>query len=141
MSRFLRAPRAAIAVLGLSMLLLADGLTGSPANIAIAAVDVAPDADSTVSDAATCALGFADIDSKSGMSLHGVSLVPRGAIAVGYDRRSVPGHNGLRVPATLINRGNEWQRVPTIGPGDEDGFMAVTTRGSDTWAVGLDAVR
>ena len=141
MPRFLRAPRAAIVVLGLSLLLLADGLAAVPDRIVVAAKEDRRDAQSAVTDAVACAHGFADIDTKSDMSLHGVTLSPRGAIAVGYDRRSVPGHNGIRVPATLLNRGNGWQRVNTLGPGDEDGLMAVTTRGSNTWAVGFTTIK
>ena len=88
-----------------------------------------------------CAQGFVEVDSKTNMSLHGVTETGKGTIAVGYARRSTPGHSGLRAPATIVNRGDDWTRVPSSGPGDEDGLMAVAWReDADTWAVGFTTI-
>lgn len=137
MSRTSRAPWTIASALGLALLLLADGAAVLPDRVAVAAKDRADDPPASSVDAVVCAQGFADIETKTEMSLHGVTLVPKGALAVGYSRQQVPGHNGVRAPATLVNRGNEWERVPTLGPGTEDGLMGVATGRGSTWAVGF----
>ncbi|RKY15284.1 MAG: hypothetical protein DRQ55_19745, partial [Planctomycetota bacterium] len=134
--------RALITTLGFSLLLLADSLALVPGSTVMATDD--PDAAVEVAEdisSFTCESGFEDIDSKLGMSLHGVTEFPRGALAVGYTRRRDSAGFGRRTPATLINRGSEWTRVFTGSPGDEDGLMAVATRqDSDTWAVGWTTI-
>lgn len=137
MPRFPRASRASAAALGLCLLLLADGPALLPGHGVSAAKERAGADGQPVADAVVCAQGFTDIESKAEMSLHGVTLVPRGAIAVGYGRRQSPGHNGVRAPATLVHRGTAWERVSTRGPGTEDGLMAVATGKGGTWAVGF----
>ena len=136
MSRIPRAPRAATVALGLCLLLLAEGAT-LPGGVVSAAKDRAKQSAQPVAEAVVCAQGFTDIETKTEMSLHGVTLVPKGAIAVGYSRRSIPGHNGVRTPATLTYRAGEWERVSTLGPGTEDGLMAVASGEDNTWAVGF----
>lgn len=127
-------------------MLLADGLTVGSGHAVLGAKDDGKPEDSgritsaTTADgeAVVCAQGFVEIDSKTNMSLHGVTQNGRSSIAVGYARRSSPGHNGVRVPATIVNRGDGWTRVAASSPGDEDGLMAVAWRDdAETWAVGF----
>ncbi|MGD8684631.1 MAG: hypothetical protein PVG27_11845, partial [Chloroflexota bacterium] len=134
--------RATFVALGLAVLLLADGLATLPDHVVRAAKGETTGQQSSVADVVVCAPGFDDVETKPGMSLHGVARVPKGAIAVGYARRSLPGHNGVRVPATLINRGKGWTRLPTASAGDEDGLMAVASRGGgQPWAVGFTTIK
>jgi len=139
MSCYHRRPlRALITAFGLSLLLLADGLAVAPAPAAAAADEATDGAGGTATEAVACASGFSDVDSKVNMSLYGVALTGRGAIAVGYVRRKSPGHTGRRAPASLIHRAGEWSRVFAGSPGEEDGLMAVTWRDkARTWAVGF----
>ncbi len=145
-SRFLWSKRAPLAVLGLTLVLLTDGLAVAPGHPVLGAKDeAAARGGGRITSVATadgesvvCAAGFVDIDNKTNMALHGVSRTDGGLIAVGYARRSTPGHNGVRAPAAMVDRGNGWTRMPASGPGDEDGLMAVDWReGMDTWAVGF----
>jgi len=142
MSCFRGSLRALTAALGLSLLLLADGLAVGPGH-AVAAQDDATTTD-PVSDEApvVCVAGFDQVDTRVGMSLHGVTLLDRGAMAVGYARRQDDDEFGRRTPATLLNDGAGWSRIATGSPGDEDGLMAVVTReDSGTWAVGWTTIR
>ena len=149
MSRFRGPEYASVVVLGLALLLLADGLSVLPGHTVRAAKGERDgNGSGRISSATTasgetvvCAQGFANVDSKGNMSLHGVTRTGKGTIAVGYTRRSTPGHSGVRAPATIVNRGNGWSRVFTTGPGDEDGLMAVAWREeADTWAVGFTTI-
>ena len=90
MSRFPRAPRVANVALGLSLLLLVEGVV-LPGSVVSAAKDRVEEQAQPVAEAVVCAQGFTDVDTKTEMSLHGVTLVPKGALAVGYSRRSIPG--------------------------------------------------
>ncbi len=142
MSRSPTLQRSLIAALGLSMLLLADGLFAMPAQRASAAGGATEGAGATApSEAIVCASGFDQVDSKAGMSLHGVTLLDRGAMAVGYARQRDDDVFGRRTPATLLNDGSHWSRIFTSSPGNEDGLMAVATReDAGTWAVGWTTV-
>jgi len=149
MSRFQRLKRAPVAVLGLSLLLLADGLAVVPGHSVLGAKDESqPGGGSRITSATAadgesvvCAQGFVEVDSKVNMALHGVTQTGKGTIAVGYGRRSTPGHSGVRAPATVVTRGDDWTRVSSSGPGDEDGLMAVSWReDADTWAVGFTTI-
>ncbi len=129
--------RALITALGLALLLLADGLAVAPGH-AVVAKEAGDGEGGGATDVVDCASGFSDVDSKVDMSLYGVALTGRGAIAVGYTRRRDPGDNGTRAPASIVNQGGEWSRVPTVSPGDEDGLMAVAWRDdTETWAAGF----
>ncbi len=138
--------RAPLIALGLSVLLLADGLAIAPGHAVLGAKDdreqngsgKITSADNAKGEPVVCAQGFVEVDSKTNMSLHGVTRTGKGTIAVGYARRSIPGHSGLRAPVSVVNRGNDWNRVVASSPGDEDGLMSVAWRDdSDTWAVGF----
>ena len=139
MSCFRCGPRRVLMIaLGLSLLLLADGLAVAPGPAAVGASEVTDGAGGTATEAVACASGFSDVASKVGMSLHGVALTGRGAIAVGFVRRKDPGHSGYRAPASLINRAGEWSRVFIGSTGKEDGLMAVAWRDeARPWAVGF----
>ncbi len=146
MSCFRGLKRAPLIALGLSVLLLSDGLTVGPGHVARAAQDAADgngsgritSADNAEGESVVCAQGFVEVDSKTNMSLHGVTKTPKGTVAVGYARRSIPGHSGLRAPSSIVNRGDEWTRIGASSPGEEDGLMAVAWReDADTWAVGF----
>ena len=150
MSRFPRLKRVPLALLGLSLLLVADGLAVAPGHAALGAKDANQQSDGGRITSATaadgepvvCAAGFVEVDNKTNMALHGVARTGKSTIAVGYARRSTPGHSGVRAPATVINRGgNEWTRIVSDGPGDEDGLMAVAWReDAETWAVGFTTI-
>ncbi len=142
MSCFHLPVRALIPALGLSLLLLAGGPAVVPPHDAVAAGDATGETDGAVAaDAMACVMGFDQVDSKVGMSLHGVTLLGRGAMAVGYARQSDDDDFGRRTPATLLNDGSQWSRVSTTSPGNEDGLMAVATQpGAGTWAVGWTTV-
>ncbi|MEX1295861.1 MAG: VCBS repeat-containing protein [Candidatus Limnocylindrales bacterium] len=146
MPRFPRSKRVPVIALGLSLLLLIDGLAVGSGHAVLGAKDGSgrdeggriTSATTQDGEAVVCAQGFVEVDSASNMSLHGVTQTGKNAIAVGYARRSTPGHNGVRAPATMINRGSGWERVPASSPGDEDGLMAVAWRDdAETWAVGF----
>ncbi len=150
MSCFHRCRRVLITALTLS-LLLSDGLAVLPGHAELAghvvvAANDATVADETAGDSAggdtlICASGFDQVDSKLGMSLHGVALVGQGALAVGYARRGDDDDFGRRTPATLINSNGQWTRIRTSSPGREDGLMAVDSRtGAGTWAVGWTTI-
>ncbi len=142
MSCFRGSLRALTAALGLSLLLLADGFAVVPGH-AVAAQDDATGTDPVADEApVACVAGFDQVDTRVGMSLHGVTLLDRGAMAVGYARRQDDDEFGRRTPATLLNDGRGWSRIVTGSPGDEDGLMAVVTReDSGTWAVGWTTIR
>ena len=129
--------------LSLSILLLVDALAIGSGHAVVAVDD--PDASAVAevtADAAACTFGFGDIENKSGMSLHGVTLTGGGAIAVGFSRNSDSDEIGKRRPATMVYRADEWTRVHTGSPGDEDGLNAVASReGAATWAVGFTTVK
>lgn len=145
MPRF-RGPKRIPVALGLSLMLLVDALAVAPGQAVLGAKDGSRSDDggritsatTSEGEAVVCAQGFVEVDSKTNMSLHGVTQTGRSTIAVGYARRSSPGHNGVRAPATIVNRGNGWTRIPADSPGDEDGLMAVAWRDdAETWAVGF----
>jgi hypothetical protein len=130
-------------VLGLSLLLLTDGLPVGLAHVTVASEDpdqvIEPPEDIS---GYTCASGFADIDSKVETSLHGVTLVKYGALAVGFTRRRDSAEFGRRRPAAVFNRTGVWERVWADSPGAEDGLMAVAAkRGALAWAVGFTTIR
>ncbi|MFO7532548.1 MAG: VCBS repeat-containing protein [Candidatus Limnocylindrales bacterium] len=141
MSCFPAPPRTLITALGLSLLLLADGLVAAPGPV-MGADEVADGAGVSASgDAVVCASGFDQVDSRVGISLHGVTLLDEGAMAVGYARQRDDDDFGRRTPATLLNDGSQWSRVFTGSPGQEDGLMAVaTSEDAGTWAVGWTTV-
>jgi hypothetical protein len=89
-----------------------------------------------------CTPGFQDVVDRVDLSLHGVALTgPNTAVAVGYARRNTPGRSGIRVPASIVYRNGRWTRLPTRGPGDEDGLMAVASaRRTATWSVGFTTI-
>jgi hypothetical protein len=145
-SRFRGLKRAPSIALGLSLSLLVAGLPLGPGPVARAAQDAAEpngsgritSADNAEGESVVCAQGFVEVDSKTNMSLHGVTETDKGTIAVGYARRSTPGHSGVRAPASIVDRGDGWTRVGASSPGSEDGLMAVAWRDdADTWAVGF----
>ena len=139
-SRLRGLKRAPLIALGLSLLLLSDGRAVWPDHVARAAQDAAEgngsgritSADTAEGESVVCAQGFVEVDSKANMSLHGVTRTPKGTIAVGYARRSVPGHSGLRAPSSIVNSGDGWSRIGASSPGEEDGLMAVD------WRLGTD---
>jgi hypothetical protein len=134
-------PRTLITALGLSLLLLADGLVATPGPVVGASEAEDGAGASASSEVVACASGFDQVDSKVGISLHGVALLEGGAMAVGYARQRDDDDFGRRTPATLLNDGSQWSRVFTGSPGREDGLMAVATRaGAGTWAVGWTTV-
>jgi hypothetical protein len=145
---FRRLKCAPLVTLGLSLLLLADGLALGPGQVVLGAQDGRTENSGPITSATSaqgepvvCAQGFVDVETKTNMALHGVTQTGKGTVAVGYTRRSTPGHSGVRAPATLVLRGNTWDRVFTTSPGDEDGLMAVTWADSaDTWAVGFTSI-
>jgi hypothetical protein len=148
-SRIHRLKRAPLAALGLSLLLLADSLALAPGHLVLGAQDERSDVDpgritsatTTSGESVVCAQGFVEVDNKANMSLHGVTRTGKNTIAVGYLRRSTPGHSGVRAPAALIRRGSGWDRVSMASPGGEDGLMAVDwANGVDTWAVGFTTI-
>jgi hypothetical protein len=142
MSCFPALPRTLITALGLSLLLLSDGLVAAPGPV-MGADEVADDAGASASsEAVVCASGFDQVESKVGISLHGVTLLEGGAMAVGYARQRDDDDFGRRTPATLLNDGNQWSRVFASSPGREDGLMAVATHeDAGTWAVGWTTVK
>lgn len=141
MPYFSRLGRIVPIALGLSALLLADALVAVPG-----AVTAAGDEDGGVDGAVTsanlvCAAGFDETSSKADMSLHGVTLTNRGAVAVGFSRRRQPDVDGRRRPAAIVNAADRWTRVYAGSPGDEDGLVAVASRNSnDAWAVGFTTI-
>ncbi len=144
MSYFPRLGLTVPVVLSLTIVLLADAFAVAPGHIAVAADQSRP-ASETVRDALpspVCTYGFGDIDSKSDMSLHGVTLTDKGALAVGFTRRRGSDEFGRRSPAALVNREDGWSRVYTGSPGNEDGLIAVSSRdGTATWAVGFTTIK
>ncbi len=139
MSCFHGCRRVLITALTLS-LLLSDGLAVLPGHAEMPGHAVVA-ATSTSGDALICASGFDQVDSKLGMSLHGVALLDQGALAVGYARRGDDDDFGRRTPASLINSNGQWTRIRTNSPGREDGLMAVDSRrGAGTWAVGWTTI-
>lgn len=128
--------------LSLSVLLLVDALAVGSGHAAVAAGD--PNASSEAplrAEAVACTYGFGDTENKSDMSLHGVTLTDNGAVAVGFTRRRQSDELGRRTPATIVHRSDEWTRVYTGSPGEEDGLTAVASRnGDDTWAVGFTTI-
>ena len=149
MSHFRGLKRAPSIALGLTLLLLLDGLTVVPAHVALAAQGVTGQSDggkiTSAEDAdgesVVCAQGFVEVDTKANMSLHGIARTGKGIVAVGYGRRNSPGHNGVRAPASMVNRGDGWTRVGASSPGEEDGLMSVAWReDAETWAVGFTTI-
>jgi hypothetical protein len=136
-----RAARRVVAVLGLSLLLLSDGLAGwsggdAPTARAAGGADVPSVPSVTSMD--DCVSGFDDTDSQGAMSLHGVALTSRGALAVGFTRAGEDDDFGKRRPASMWNVAGRWTRVPLDSPGDEDGLVAVTAApGGTAWAAGF----
>ncbi len=137
--------RLTVIALGLSLLLLTD----LPATWSGGAVVAAEDGDvatilDPVGDAdpvVKCASGFGDTDSKAALALHGVALVGRGALAVGFSRAGEDDDFGQRRPASVYNTGGVWNRVAASSPGVEDGLVAVTAAdGGTAWAVGFTTI-
>ena len=137
--------------LALALLLLADvsaALSGGAdaADAArAAALPEKPVAGISVEESASssaCISGFGAMDSKAGLSLLGVTLTGRGALAVGFSRVSSGEELGMRRPASMFRAGDEWARVPAASHGSEDGLVAVTSDGGGSaWAVGFTTSR
>ena len=134
-----------LVALGLSVLLLAEALTPSDGQRALAASE----AEAVISQAVTaeeatmaCDAGFGDTDSKADMTLQGVTLTDRGALAVGFSKTGLDEDLGQRRPAAIYNSDDQWTRVRAFSPGAEDGLVAVTAAGGGTaWAVGFTTIR
>ena len=132
----------AVVALGLSAMLLADSFAVVPGHAVDAAAGARQGDDaSDTADALVCSSGFGDIRTKTDMSLHGVALTNRGAIAVGFTRRRQPSDLGHRRTAAIYNSAGRWLRTYTGSPGDEDGLVAVAAgRRNDAWAVGFTTI-
>ena len=86
-------------------------------------------------------LSFGQVASTSDMSLHGVTVTDRGAVAVGFSRTRGNGDLGRRRAASIVNRTGEWDRVFAGSPGEEDGLTAIASRGDGKpWAVGFTTI-
>jgi hypothetical protein len=149
-----RFARAVLVALGLSLMLLVDGLASVAAQSAedasaeVASAEVASSAEALVGealppagDAVVCDAGVGTTDLRADMALHGVTLTNHGALAVGFSRAGLSDELGQRRPAAIATVGGEWIRVRASGPGAEDGLVAVTAAGGSTaWAVGFTTI-
>lgn len=130
--------------LALAVLLLADAtaLAGDGAAAAKAEPPGIPLAGTDSADATACVSGFGSMDTKAGLSLLGVTLTGRGALAVGFSRISSGEELGTRRPASMFRADDEWARVPAASRGKEDGLVAVASDGGGSaWAVGFTTSR
>jgi hypothetical protein len=136
--------RAVLVALGLSLVLLANGLApvaAQSAETASAPEALIGEALPSADDVVVCDAGIGATDTKADMALHGVTLTDQGALAVGFSRAGLSDELGQRRPAAITSIGDEWTRVRAFGPGAEDGLVAVTAAGGSTaWAVGFTTI-